>query len=202
MAKYGKDHKQATREAILKHASERFRREGIAAVGVRPLMADAGLTHGGFYAHFESRADLVAATLDYAAASTLDYFQAAIAEVPAERKLETIVRTYLRRIHRDHMALGCSVSALAPEIARENAATRDRLSARNMGLVRLIAEHLPAGGDAEERIERASLLFATMLGTLQLMRIEPDAEIAAQLTRAGREATLHLAAKPWRSPTT
>ena len=199
MAKYSEDHKRATREAILKQASERFRRDGIAAVGVRPLMADAGLTHGGFYAHFGSRSELVAETLDYAAASTLEFFRTAIANSPPERKLETIIRTYLRPVHRDHMALGCSVSALGPEIAREAEATRAQLAARHMGLVQLIAEHLPAGGDAAARIERASIVFATMLGTLQLMRIETDADIAAQLAKAGREAALLVAAAAWPS---
>ncbi len=59
MARYKGDQKQISREEILKRAAERFRRDGVAAVGVRPLMADAGLTHGGFYAHFASREDLI-----------------------------------------------------------------------------------------------------------------------------------------------
>lgn len=200
MAKYSEDHKRATREAILKHAAERFRREGIAAVGVRPLMADAGLTHGGFYSHFGSRADLVAETLEYASASTHAYFEKAVADCPDDKKLETIVRRYLRPIHRDHMGLGCSISALSPEIARESEATRLRLTPRNLGLVRLITENLPAGGDADERSERASVVFGAMLGTLQLMRIETDPEIAARLAKAGCEAALRIASAPWRSP--
>lgn len=198
MAKYSDERMREAREAILKHASARFRRDGIAAVGVRPLMADAGLTHGGFYVHFSSRADLVAAALDYAAETTLDYFRAALDGAPGKDKLETLVRTYLRPVHCDHMEMGCAASALAPEIARESEETRARFSARNQGLIRLIADHLPAGGVPDERSERASILFAAMLGTLQLMRIETDAQAAARLACAGREAAMSLAHAPWR----
>ena len=198
MAKYSEDRKREAREDILKHAAERFRRDGIAAVGVRPLMADAGLTHGGFYAHFGSRSELIAAALEYAAGTTLDYFHAAIARVPDDEKLAKLVATYLRPVHRDHMELGCTVSALAPEIARESDETRERFSASNEGLINLIAEHLPHGGRDEERLERARILFASMLGVLQLMRIETDPATAASLARAGRTAAMQLAHAPWR----
>ena len=195
--RHGRRDKQETREAILKHAAGRFRRDGIAAVGVRSLMAEAGLTHGGFYSHFASRADLVAATLGYAAQDTLGYFHAAIAAAPEDGKLEALLRAYLRPLHRDHPAFGCAVSALAPEIAREDVPTRGRFAARNQPIVHLIADHLPAGGSGEERIARASLVFAAMVGILQIMRIETDAAAAARLARAGRAAARDIAMAAW-----
>ncbi len=197
MARYKEDQKRASREAILQRASERFRREGIAAVGVRPLMADAGLTHGGFYAHFASREDLVGAALEYAAEATLDHFREALAEAPEGQKLERLISTYLRPLHRDHMGLGCAVAALAPEIARQDASTRRRFDVRRRGIVALIAEHLPPGGDADARLDRASTVFATLMGTLQLVRIETDAAVVERLVAAGREAALLLARRPW-----
>lgn len=197
MARYKADQKQISREEILKRAAERFRQDGVAAVGVRPLMADAGLTHGGFYAHFASRDDLVAAALEYAAESTLDYFKDVLAQTPEPERLRVLIKTYLRPLHRDHMGLGCAVSALAPEIARQPEETRRRFDIRGRGLVRLIAEHLPPGGSPEDRLDRASLVFAQMFGTLQLIRIETDLEAVPRLLKGGREAALLLATQPW-----
>lgn len=197
MARYPGDHKQASRTAILRRASERFRREGVAAVGVRQLMADAGLTHGGFYTHFSSRDDLVAAALEFAADATLEYFHAALANVPPAQKLEQLIRTYLRPLHREHMALGCAVSALAPDIARQAEETRQRFDVRGRGLVQLIAEYLPPGGQPQDRLDRATLVFATMVGTLQIVRIETDPAIADRLIAQGRAAALSLALQPW-----
>ena len=197
MARYSKDHKLAARKAILKNAAERFRRDGIAAVGVRALMADAGLTHGGFYAHFPSRTDLVAAAVETAAKSTLGYFEEVLAAAPADRKLETLIATYLRPRHRDHMDLGCAAAALAPEIAREPAETRDRFAAQTGRLVQLIADHLPPGGAPDQRETRARTVFATMMGVLQLMRIETDDAAVDRLVREGRDAALSLATRPW-----
>ncbi len=197
MARYSRDHKRAAREAILKNAAERFRRDGIAAVGVRALMAEAGLTHGAFYAHFPSRTDLVAAAIETAAQSTLGYFEAVLAAAPADRQLETLIATYLRPRHRDHLALGCAAAALAPEIAREPAATRDRFAAQTGRLVHLIADHLPPGGTPDQRKARAMTVFATMMGVLQLMRIETDAAAVDRLVREGRDSALSLATRPW-----
>ena len=63
MARYGKDHKQATRRRIIEAAGRRLKRDGIDGSGVATLMADAGLTNGAFYAHFDSKEDLVASTV-------------------------------------------------------------------------------------------------------------------------------------------
>mgnify|MGYP002789578890 CR=1 FL=1 len=197
LARYPDSHKQAAREAILKNAAERFRRDGIAAVGVRSLMADAGLTHGGFYAHFSSRADLVAAAAEAAAQRTLGYFTEVLAAAPPDRKLETLIATYLRPRHRTHMDLGCAAAALAPEIAREPPETRQRFGAQTGRMIQLIADHLPAGGTPEQRDLRASTVFAAMMGVLQLMRIETDEAAVARLVREGRDAALSLANRPW-----
>jgi TetR/AcrR family transcriptional repressor of nem operon len=197
VARYPDSHKQEARGAILKIAAERFRRDGIAAVGVRSLMADAGLTHGGFYAHFSSRADLVAAAAETAAASTIGYFEQVLAAAPAERKLETLVATYLRQRHRTHIELGCAAAALAPEIARESPETRSRFAAQTARLVQLIADVLPPGGTPNDRDARARTVFALMMGALQLMRIETDASTVDRLIREGREAVISLATRPW-----
>jgi len=189
VARYKADQKQISREEILKRAAERFRQDGVGH-----QRADA---HGGFYAHFASREDLIAAAIEYAAESTLDYFREVLAATPEPERLKVLIKTYLRPLHRDHMGLGCAVSALGPEIARQSEETRRRFDVRGRGMVRLIADHLPPGGAPEDRLDRASLVFAQMFGTLQLVRIETDPDVAQRLLQGGRAAALLLATQPW-----
>lgn len=192
-----KEQKDISRQAILGRAAERLRRDGIAALGVRPLMADAGLTHGGFYAHFPSRSDLVAAALEHAADSTIGFFRAAAAAAPEGARLEAIIDTYLQPRHCEEMARGCTASALAPDIARADTAARTRFVRRNRAFIDLIADHLPAGGKPEERLDRAHVIFASMMGMLQLMRIEEDVAEVERMRAAGRAAALMLAHCSW-----
>lgn len=177
----------------MRRASERFRKDGIAAVGMRTLMADAGLTHGAFYAHFASRADLVSAALEYALASTAASLRTAVEEAPEDGKLDALINAYLRLAHREHPELGCAVSAMAPEIAREDAEARSQFEMHNLAVIQLIAEVLPPGGTARARQIWAMSVFASMMGTLQLMRIAPDAREAREIMLAGRLAARVLA---------
>lgn len=177
----------------MRRASERFRKDGIAAVGMRTLMADAGLTHGAFYAHFASRADLVSAALEYALASTAASLRKAVDEAPEDGRLDALVHAYLRLAHREHPELGCAVSAMAPEIAREDVEARSQFEMHNLAVIQLIADVLPPGGTARARQVWAMSVFASMMGTLQLMRIAPDARQAKEIMLAGRTAALVLA---------
>src|SRR5881409_413304 len=93
MARYGKEHKQATRRRILEAAGRRLKRDGIDGSGVATLMADAGLTNGAFYAHFDSKEDLVANALAEQLREQRESFRA--------MSVEQIVRAYLSAEHRD-----------------------------------------------------------------------------------------------------
>jgi AcrR family transcriptional regulator len=115
MARYGKEHKQATRQRIIEAAGRRLKRDGIDGSGIATLMADAGLTNGAFYAHFESKQDLVAQTV----AEQLREQRQRFAALPARRAgLEQIVRAYLSVDHRDNPDAGCPSAALLDEIGR------------------------------------------------------------------------------------
>src|SRR5436190_10088589 len=99
MARYGKEHKQATRRRIIEAAGRRLKRDGIDGSGVATLMADAGLTNGAFYAHFESKDDLVAAVLADQLREQRESFRA--------MSVEQVVRAYLSIGHRDNPEAGC-----------------------------------------------------------------------------------------------
>src|SRR3954469_13396345 len=104
MARYGTEHKEATRRRIVETAGRRLKRDGIDGSGIATLMADAGLTNGAFYAHFDSKDDLVATVIGDQLGRQASQF----AELPPGRAgLEAFVTSYLSRDHRDHRDLGC-----------------------------------------------------------------------------------------------
>lgn len=197
MPRFTPEHKEAKREEILKRASERFRADGIAAVGVRQLMSDAGMTHGGFYTHFSSRSDLISQAVAYAAEQAIEHFRKLVEHAEGGRKLEALIDAYLRPLHGDQMAAGCAAAALAPEIAREEKETRERFALVTGKFVALIASLLPKGGTVKARQERAYAIFGGLMGTLQLSRIATETDDRADLMRSGRSAALAVASQPW-----
>ena len=192
--RYEKGRKEETRRRVVEAASRRFRRDGIEGTGVAGLMADAGLTHGGFYAHFPSKDDLLRETL--AAALTETWTQLASeakrASARGEDGLEAIVRRYLRAAHRDRPEAGCAVAALASEISRHDANTRDVLAKAIRTIVSVIADELPAARTRQEAEETARAIFGLMVGTLQIARITRRPAESEAILAAGREAALGL----------
>src|SRR3954469_4051592 len=112
VARYGKEHKEAARQRIIDTAGRRLKRDGIEGSGVAALMADAGLTNGAFYAHFDSKEDLVASTVAGQLREQRDAFSG--------QPLEEIVRAYLSVPHRDDIGSGCPSAALLDEIVRSS----------------------------------------------------------------------------------
>ena len=182
--RYAKGHKDATRRHIVKVASERFRRDGIEAVGVAGLMAGAGLTHGGFYSHFSSKEELVCA----ANSDALRRSRAELAVAGARDGLPGIVRAYMKPVHRDRPERGCAFAALAAEIARHPKATRSALTEEFEAHVALIATRLPTGDR-----QAAIAILAVMMGALQLARAVADKTLSDQILESGMSAALTLA---------
>src|SRR6266567_5732432 len=123
MARYRKGHKQATRQRIIEAAGGRLKRDGVHGSGIATLMADAGLTNGAFYAHFESKEELVANAVAEQLREQRESFSA---QPPDRAGLEQIVRAYLSVEHRDHPEDGCPSAALLDEIGRSTDARSAR----------------------------------------------------------------------------
>jgi TetR/AcrR family transcriptional regulator, transcriptional repressor for nem operon len=190
--RFEKGHKAATRRHIVDVASKCFRRDGVSAAGIAGIMAEAGLTNGAFYPHFESKGALVREAL----ASALANQQRGLDE--DQRKgldLEGAIRRYLNRAHLEDPAVGCPSAALLPEIARQAMPTRQTYEEGLRRYVSTLAALLP---DAESATSgrRATAIFGLMVGTLQLARAVPDATQAEQILEGGVEAALHLAGAP------
>lgn len=187
--RYSKEHKQETHARIVRKASVRLREKGAHGIGVADLMKEAGLTHGGFYAHFDSRDALVIEAFGYAMDRSMEHWRKTAAETPPEKRLAMIVDSYLPPLHRDDPGRGCAVPTLGAEIARESPKTRKAFAAKLDQMIDMMADQIP---DLPRKAARkqASATLATMMGTLVLSRIAGNGEFSEEILTAGREAAL------------
>jgi TetR/AcrR family transcriptional repressor of nem operon len=187
--RYSKEHKQETHARIVRKASVRLRERGAHGIGVADLMKEAGLTHGGFYAHFDSREALVIEAFAYAMDRSMEHWRKTAAQTPPERRLSTIVDAYLSTLHRDDPGHGCAVPPLGAEIAREGPKARRAFAAKLDQMIDMMADQIP---DLPRKVARkqASATLATMMGALVLSRIAGNGEFSEEILAAGRAAAL------------
>ncbi|MBP6900243.1 MAG: TetR/AcrR family transcriptional regulator [Burkholderiaceae bacterium] len=160
--------KELSHERILDVAARAIRRAGYHGVGVADIMKEAGLTHGGFYAHFASRNALLAEALQHAgrdnAAVLAEHLRQA--QDQGASPFRALVRAYLHDSQLDNAEHGCCVAALASEMPRQTDDLADAGRGRVLALADLVRRHLPAGVDATQ----AQVILATLVGSLQLAR--------------------------------
>src|SRR6202000_572216 len=128
--RYSREHKQETHDRIVRKASVRLREKGAHGIGVADLMKEAGLTHGGFYAHFDSREALVIEAFTYAMDRSMAHWRKAAEQTAPEKRLESTVDSYRTSVHRDDPGRGCALPTLGAEIARESPRTRKAFAAK------------------------------------------------------------------------
>ena len=193
--RYSKEHKQETHARIVKKASVRLREKGAHGIGVADLMKEAGLTHGGFYAHFDSREALVIEAFGYAMDRAFEHWRTMTTEIPPEKRLSAIVDSYVSATHRDDPGRGCAVPTLGAEIARESAKTRKAFAAKLDQMIDLVADQIP---DVPRKTARRQAMgtMATMMGALVMSRVAGSGELSDEILASGREAALARAAKP------
>jgi TetR/AcrR family transcriptional repressor of nem operon len=185
MARYGSEHKEATRRRIVATAGRRLKQDGIDGSGVATLMADAGLTNGAFYAHFDSKDDLVATVVG----DQLDRQASEFSQLPDGRAgLEVFVREYLSPAHRDHPELGCPSAALLDEVGRCTAATKKAYTAG----AKAILDEICARLDPELARRTAFLLFTMLVGSMQLARALADKKLSNAVLEEGLANALSI----------
>lgn len=178
--------KAENRERILAEAARQIREKGLDAISVGPLMQSVGLTHGGFYNHFLSRADLIAQALERALSEGEATAKAAH-RGDKPRAFPDVVRSYLSRKHRDSRQAGCAVSALVSDVGRSDEEARSIMSAHVEAIVRQLADML----DGDET--QATAAFSTMVGALALSRVMIDPAASERVLRAARDHLLGAA---------
>ena len=184
--RYDSEHKQKTREKVLKAAAKAIRAQGPHRVGVADVMRDAGLTHGGFYAHFESKDDLVASAIGQMFEQSRARFLNEVKDYPPARALSAYVDFYLSTRHRDARASGCPIPALAGDLPRLDRAARTRFAEGVASLTHAVAGRIgQLGLDEPEALARS--IVAEMVGALSLSRAEPDEQKSNQMLADSRE---------------
>lgn len=171
------EHKQETRDRIIDAAAAALRAKGIDGVSIAEIMAEAGLTHGGFYAHFKSKEELVGAAVKRAATQTLE-------TLSNDPRIKAVIDTYLSAGHAAHPELGCPLAALGPELTRAGDKVRQGLAAGVERRIEFVRQLLPDGKATEEN---ATAMVACMLGGIVLARM-----VAPERSEATLEATRSL----------
>ena len=164
------------REKILSTAAKLFREKGFDGVGVADLMKEAGLTHGGFYGHFDSKEDLMAQACERAVDELLEAGKKR-SEALQEDAYTCFVKNYLSIDHRDNAGAGCLMAALGAEAARQNSGVREAFTLAAKRCVSALVEIIP-GHTRKKKREQALLTLTTLVGAQVIARAVDDEEMS------------------------
>jgi TetR/AcrR family transcriptional repressor of nem operon len=185
--RYGPEHKKRTRRKVVDLAAARLRTHGVEATGVAEIMQLAGLTHGGFYAHFKSKDSLVVAAIERMFEEVTGRIEEAMARYGPARTLDLFVDGYLCGSHRDNASRGCPIAAFAGEIKRRPRAARDAFDRGVERHIVAIARLLPLK-KGKLQLDLAASILAEMTGALLLSRCATDDTASERvLERARRQ---------------
>ena len=183
--------KEESHERILSAAARAIRRSGYDGTGVADIMKEAGLTHGAFYAHFESREAMLAEAANRACAESAAVAADVVASAPSEQALVSLLRTYLSREHLEQVEMGCPLVALGSETPRQAPEVRRATTRHIKEMIDRVARQSPDWGQPGAH-DRALVTVATMVGTLLLARAVDEPALSDGL----REAALKHLARP------
>ena len=176
--RYSEDHKARTHQLILDEAARRFRRDGVGATGLQPLMKALGLTHGGFYAHFKSKDELVEKALRHA----VDGLKASLAmHTGPDVPLSALFDTYLSAGHRANPEQGCPLPTISAELGQ-----RGQQSEITDEVVQDRLDNIASKLEGDDSRAQAVLVLSAMVGAL-LSRSVKDEALSAELLSSTRE---------------
>ena len=187
--RYRPEHKAEVHQKIVKDASRRVRAEGLSGAAVAEVMRDTGLTHGGFYKHFESKDELLVESLREAFRDIGDKLVRAAEQSRSEAAWKAIVKSYLSLEYCDHAERGCPLPALAPELARVDETMRSRVLAELVNYRDRMLPFMPGRRTADK--ERAFfVIFSMMIGAIEIARMMPDRAAKEKVLASTREFLL------------
>lgn len=177
--RYSQDHKAQTHQRIIKEASARFRKDGIGATGLQPLMKALGLTHGGFYSHFKSKDELVEKALQEAG-NQVDGLCAEI--FSQDNPLDVFIETYLSEWHQTSPDEGCPLLTISSELG-----LRGQPSPTSDVVLNARLEQIENSLEGENSADRAIVIMSTLVGALLLSRSVADAGFAQRILGVTRD---------------
>lgn len=179
--------KEATRDRIVEVAARAIRRSGYDGTGVANIMKEAGLTHGGFYAHFPSREALLAEAADRAGADSVATLARAAATEDLQDGLRGIIKAYLSTLH--DVETGCPLAALGSEMPRQAPEVRHAATRRIKELIDLVARQSSDWGSPKAH-DRSLIAVATMVGALVLARAVDDPKLSDDIRQVAQSHLL------------
>ena len=188
--RYPKEQKEETRRRILEAAGKLFREHGYNGIGVDAIMAEAGLTAGGFYAHFQSKEELFAEAIASAFNNRNKTLHLSASQQDDAEWLKNLIYGYLSRTHRDMVAEGCPLPSITPDVMRGSEQVRENYEKSVRQFAASIIAHLEPGEPSEK--ERALAIIAQCIGGLMMARAVNDEELSNQLLRASRHAAMKI----------
>ncbi len=174
--------KAESRQKILDAALALFMARGFDDVTIDEVMGNAGLTRGGFYAHFANKDDLIAHALRPRPAER--------PQGPDAEGLKEFAGIYLSAECRDDPANGCPASSLTQEVARQGPEVRAAFSEFLKYFTETVDGYLGNGNG--ELSEDALAIVAQLIGTMQLARAASDPMLSVRILKAGRQAVEYL----------
>lgn len=188
--RYSARHKLDTRRKIVEAAARQFRERGLDAVSVADVMSAAGLTHGGFYAHFDSKDELIAEALQSGRGGSAEKLRTVAAEAAPGQALAAMVASYLSTGHRARQAQGCVLAALGPEAGRHTPTARHVLAERSRDLAGAFLPYLH-GRSGQAKEDEALAVTACLVGGMILSRLEEDGAAGERVLAACRSFVLN-----------
>ena len=187
--RYQPEHKVEIHQKIVKDASRRIRTEGLTGAAVSAVMRDAGLTHGGFYKHFESKDELLIESLGESFREITQRLVQAAEQSHSEEPWKAIVKTYLSLEFCDHVERGCPLPTLAPELTRVDKKMRGRILAELVNYRDRMVPFMPGRRTADK--ERAFFaIFSTMIGAIEIARMLPEPAMREKVLASARDFLL------------
>lgn len=183
--RYSNEHKAKTRERVLREAARELRAKGRENVAVARVMERAGLTHGGFYAHFESKEAMIADAIETMFNDARGRAEMIEATDDPRVALKTYIEFYLSKTHRDGRDRGCPLPALSGDFARGDDAQKARFGLGVEGLTKRLAKALGGIGAGDTHAE-ASAMLAQMVGAVALSRAVSDTQQSDAILRDAR----------------
>jgi TetR/AcrR family transcriptional repressor of nem operon len=172
--RYSSQHKQLTRNRILRAASTAFREKGVAETGLDEVMKRAGLTHGGFYAHFRDKTELVAEACTAGFEEAVPNLDRISAMPGRASRVRMLVDSYLSDHHRANRGSGCLIVAVAADMARLDGPARKGYTQAFLSHVRRLEAALRLSPDPVINHERVTYLLSSLVGALLFARAIDD----------------------------
>jgi TetR/AcrR family transcriptional repressor of nem operon len=195
--RYVENHRRQTHSRIVENASYGLRQNGAKGLSVVDLMKLAGLTHGGFYHHFDSRAALIGEAIAFAMDQTTERWEKLTNDKANGERFEALIADYLSPRHRDNPKHGGALPALATDVARSSPSEKQALASKLEKMIDVFVELLP--GEAPQQARQiATGAIATMVGSIVLSRAVGAGKLSDRILDAGRRTAGGRIRKPQR----